>query len=80
MQDRVERLTGRVLKRTLSLGRDGSAPLRDLGLASLRMIQLIAELEQEFGFRIEDDEVDPENFETLQALCNFVERKLSDQK
>ncbi len=80
MHDRVERVVGRVLKRTLSLERDGAAPLRDLGLASLRMIQLIGELEQEFDLRIEDDEVDPENFDTLAALCAFVERKQGDQK
>jgi len=50
-------------------------PLRDLGLSSLRMIQLIGDLESTFQIRINDDDVDEENFGTLSGLIQFVEEK-----
>ncbi|MCC7141203.1 MAG: acyl carrier protein [Candidatus Eisenbacteria bacterium] len=75
MEERLTRVVGNVLKRGLEYRRDEAATLRDLGLGSLRMIQLIQDLEQEFAIRIEDDEVEPENFDTLGDLRQFIDRK-----
>ena len=42
---------------------------------SLGIVKLVAFLEQRFGFRIADDEVLPENFESVNAISDFVTSK-----
>lgn len=38
---------------------------------------LIGYLEKEFGIRIKDQEIVPENFETIKSVATFVNSKLS---
>jgi acyl carrier protein len=64
-----------LLARPVSRHDDAHVPLRDLGLTSLRMIQLLGELETAFDIRIADDEVGPENFDTFDQLVAYVTRK-----
>lgn len=45
-------------------------------LDSMAVVNLITDLEEEFGFFIEDDEISAETFETFGSLCAFVEGKL----
>jgi acyl carrier protein len=42
---------------------------------SLGILELVAFIEQEFGITISDDELLPENFQTLEALTSFVQAK-----
>jgi acyl carrier protein len=44
-------------------------------LDSLGILDLVHFLEEEFGLQISDDELLPENFESLQAVVNFVRNK-----
>ena len=44
---------------------------------SLFAMQLVLFLEQEFQFKVEDDDLDINNFDTLNALIDFVEKKTS---
>lgn len=41
---------------------------------SLSMIQLVAELDDEFDVEIEAMDIIPENFETVSAICKLIER------
>lgn len=51
-------------------------PLLDSGiLDSLGVLDLVGFLEKEFTVRVSDDELIPENFETIEALVTFVENK-----
>jgi len=43
---------------------------------SLALLRLMSFLEERFGFTIEEDEVVPDNFETLNIIRAFVESKL----
>jgi acyl carrier protein len=43
---------------------------------SLGILRLVAFLEEEFTIRVEDDEVIPENFQTINAMRELVESKL----
>ena len=43
---------------------------------SLALLRLIAFMEERFGVTIEDDEVVPENFETINVMKYLIERKL----
>lgn len=42
---------------------------------SLAILRLISFLEEKFGIVVEDDEVVPENFETINVIKAFVEAK-----
>jgi acyl carrier protein len=42
---------------------------------STGMLELIGFLETEFGIRIEDREMTPENLESIERMAAFVERK-----
>lgn len=58
------------------------APDTDLLLTglvdSLGVVQLVAWMEDEFGFTIEPTEVVLENFQTVEAMASFVERRRPD--
>jgi acyl carrier protein len=43
---------------------------------STGILELIAFLERNFGIRVEDDEVIPENLDSLFNLANYLNRKL----
>jgi len=44
-------------------------------LDSLGILDLVQFLETEFSLKIEDDELQPESFESLEAVSKFVRRK-----
>ena len=49
---------------------------REKGLIdSTGILELIAFLEEQFGIRIEDDEIIPENLDSIASLVPFVEAK-----
>lgn len=52
------------------------ASLRDLGVVdSTGVLEVVSYLEQEYGIRIEDSELLPENLDSIGAIARFVERK-----
>lgn len=59
-------------KRSLS----DSDKLLESGIVdSLGILDLVAFLESDFKVQITDDELLPENFQTVEAIAEFVERK-----
>jgi acyl carrier protein len=46
-------------------------------LDSTGFLELITFVEQQFGVDIADDELVPENFDTLKKMSTFVEQKLA---
>lgn len=50
----------------------GSLPELD----SMAVVSLIAALEEQFGIKVDDDEISAVTFETLGSLAEFVERKM----
>ena len=53
------------------------APLfgEGLGLDSIDALELVLGLEQEFGIKVEDEEVGVKAFASVNALCEFIEQK-----
>ncbi len=49
-------------------------------LDSTGFLGLITFAEEKFGIKIADDEVVPDNFDTLRKMSTFVERKLNGVK
>ena len=56
---------------------DDTAPLfrEGLGLDSIDALELVLGLEQEFGIKVEDEEVGVKAFASVDALVDFIEQK-----
>jgi methoxymalonate biosynthesis acyl carrier protein len=67
----------------IALGRgiDGVAHDRDLladeVIDSLGIVELIAFLERKYGVKVDDDDLAPENFRSVDTIVAFVEKKRS---
>ena len=48
--------------------------IEDIGADSLDIVELVMELEREFGIQILDDEID-DNFTTVGHLIDFIQEK-----
>ena len=49
-------------------------------LDSMGIIKLIVYIEETFGIKIEDDEIIPENFQSLNLMVKFVEQKMQNKQ
>ena len=55
---------------------DGDASLLEAGIVdSTGVLELVAHIEQRYGIKVEDDELVPENLDTVNGLCAFLDRK-----
>ena len=46
-------------------------------LDSMAVVSIITAMEEQYGFIVEDDEINAETFENIGALAGFIEQKLS---
>lgn len=46
-------------------------------LDSMAVVALLTQLEERFGFSVEDDEIDGATFATVGSLVDFVDQKLA---
>ena len=57
---------------------DGNDSLLDKGIIdSTGVLELVAFLEETFSFEVDDSDVVPENFDTIDCLASYVQRKSS---
>ena len=56
---------------------DDASLISDLNLDSIQMLALITGLETEFGFTLDEDDLDLENLSSVNRLADFVEKKLA---
>jgi acyl carrier protein len=80
MVDRVVQILSAILQldESVTAGMTESSPI--LGsipeFDSIAVVILIAALEDQFGFAVDDDEISAELFDTVGSLARFIERKL----
>jgi acyl carrier protein len=61
---------------TEDVGLTDRASLLDLGVVdSTGVLEIIAFLEKTFGFAVEDDEIVPENLDSIERIAAYVARK-----
>jgi acyl carrier protein len=72
--DRTLNLAGRSSSFTDATVLMGSVPELD----SMGVVSLLTAFEEQFGFSVEDDEIDGSVFETFGTLLAFVEAKLAE--
>ena len=58
---------------------DDKSLIRDYGVDSLNLLELVVGVEEEFGIAIGDTEFRVSNFETVNALSEFIEEKQIEQ-
>ena len=51
--------------------------INDYGVDSLNLLELIVGIEEEFDLQIDDSEFRVSNFETVDALADFIQDKLN---
>ena len=44
-------------------------------LDSTGVLELVAHLETAYGIKVNDDELLPDNLDSINAICDFIERK-----
>jgi acyl carrier protein len=75
-----EQIRGMILENFLP-GADASALADDVSLErshvvdSVRMLELIVFIEETFGFAVDNDDAIPENFDTVNAMVDYVVRR-----
>jgi len=67
----------------VDLGRESLDPDEDLLaqriIDSLGVVRLIVSLEKGFGIEVIDEEVVPENFQSLNSLVEYIEQKMRNK-
>jgi acyl carrier protein len=59
-------------------GIDEKASLLETGVIdSTGVLELIAFIEETYGIKVEDEEIVPENLDTILDITHFIEQKLS---
>lgn len=51
--------------------------LDEYGMSSSIILKLIMRIEKEFDFRVLDDDFDEKNFETVESIVIFIEKKIA---
>ncbi len=49
-------------------------------LDSLGILDVVTYLEEEFGISISDDELTPDNFQSIRTMCTYVQQKKNHMK
>jgi acyl carrier protein len=79
--DEIEQGLRRFIEENFLFGKDGASlraedSLLETGVIdSTGVLELIGHLEGEFGIEVLDDELVPENLDSIRSLVAFVERK-----
>jgi len=77
VQSRIVALVQRILEQNAIVAEvTPEVKLVDIGLTSVDMVNLMLGVEAEFDFTIPQDEITPENFQSVETLERMVAREL----
>ncbi|MDY6862718.1 MAG: phosphopantetheine-binding protein [Thermodesulfobacteriota bacterium] len=82
IDEKIKRiLTEEIICKPLPEDFTNESPLVDaLNLDSIWELNLLVKLEKEFGFSIDEEDLVPELFATLNSLLEYVEKKIYGQE
>ena len=83
MSESTEAKVRRILKENIELSTDADeikldSALVNYGINSISFIKLVVLLENEFGFEIEDENLDYKKLATLEGLISYIESVIRD--
>ena len=55
-------------------------PLSRVGLNSMKFMKLLIELEKLYDFVVEEDEMTLENFESIQKIVEYIDKKIPQEE
>ena len=58
---------------------DGASLMREGILDSTGVLDLVAYVEETFDIEVEDEELVPENFDSVRSLCEYVQGKTAER-
>jgi acyl carrier protein len=58
--------------------KDDSSFLEEGVIDSTGVLELVGFLEENYGIKVEDEELIPENLDSIKNICAYLELKLSD--
>ena len=70
-------IAGKVVPDNIDKVTDETSLFESGVIDSLGVLQMVALFEKQFGIHVEDEELIPENFETIRNLIEYVESKLA---
>jgi acyl carrier protein len=74
-------ITGEILHGTLTIPLNDQDPLIESGIIdSLGIMTLLAFLEEKFSIQVPGDELVPDNFASISAITELVERRTHPQR
>ncbi|MBD8497777.1 phosphopantetheine-binding protein [Paenibacillus arenosi] len=76
IQTKVVHVIAKIVKKNAENIVDDHQLIEDLGLDSLLFLDLLAELESEFGFELSIDDFDPEYFHSVRSTVVFVKDRV----
>ena len=83
-RDEIESGVREVIARCMDLDTDevknDDLMKEDIGCDSIDCVEIVMELEKEFGINIPDNEVDAAAGWTVSELCDYVEERLKERK
>ncbi|MEW6146043.1 MAG: acyl carrier protein [Thermodesulfobacteriota bacterium] len=71
-------LTGNVLRDIDAGGLGDNAPLLEYGVGvdSVSRLEFLVALEEEFGVRLDEAEITPEFFETVDSISDYIAKRM----
>ncbi|HTB01161.1 MAG TPA: phosphopantetheine-binding protein [Bradyrhizobium sp.] len=77
VQDRILALVKSILRQNaITADVHAESRLVDVGLTSMDMVNLMLSVEAEFDFTIPQDQITPENFQSVQTLQSMIVQQL----
>ena len=77
VQDRILALVNSILRQNaITADVHAESRLVDVGLTSMDMVNLMLSVEAEFDFTIPQDQITPENFQSVQTLQAMIAQQL----
>jgi acyl carrier protein len=69
-------LLAEICKRGVETIRINDSLVDDLGIDSIRFLEMLAELEEKFQFEMDVDDLRPELFRSVRSVIQFVKRRV----
>ena len=80
LNERVTAIVGRILvERSIQRQAGPDDNLREVGLTSLDMVNLVLSIELEFDVQIAENEITPANFQSISAISRLLAKTLSQK-